>query len=170
MANKNNQLELMIVERPNPMRYTDGNRYEHKAVIRDINFNVASFHTIEAMSEFIRRFGLHLEFVEAYNSDECSNKEWQAGTIKRYKVRERFHDAECHKTEWGMSPYFWSLSEVPADAEPIKLFCNGSIVDGFTRREGDVINIYRPNPNAKEVYKPLSLAEHIAFSKTKYYF
>lgn len=170
MANKNERLELIIVERPNIMRYTDGNRYEHKAVIRGVQYNVASFNTIEAMSEFIRHFGLHLEFIEAYNSDEYSSEEWRGGIIKRYKVRERFHDAKCHKSQWGLSPYFWSLSEVPADAKPIKLFSNGFIVDGFTRREGDVINIYRPNCNAKEVCKPLSTPEHIEFVRTKYYF
>ncbi len=170
MANKNNQLELFIVERPNTKRYADGNRYEYKAYITDYNFHVASFYTLEGMREFIRHFGLHLTFIEAHDTDKQPGYKGRTGIVKRYAIRERFHDAECHKTEHGIFKYFWSLDEVPANAKPIKLLSNGSIVDGFTRREGDVINVYRPNPNAKEVYKPLELDEHIKHQRTKYIF
>lgn len=161
MANKNFDLTLTIVERPNLKRYTDGNRYDYKAVIKDYNFHVASFRTLDGMAEFIKYFGLHLEHIETYNSDEIPCKEWNAGIIKRYRVRERFHDAG----------YFYSREQVPADAKPMKLLSNGSIVDGYTLRDGDVINIYRPNPNAdKSVYNPLPTPEHIDYQNKHFIF
>ena len=161
MAHKNLELTLTIVERPNLKRYTDGIRYEYKAVIQDYNFHVASFRTLAGMAEFIKYFGLHLEHIETFNSDEMHRKEWKAGIIKRYKVRERFHDAG----------YFYSREQVPEGAKPMKLLSNGSIVDGYTLRDGNVIYIYRPNPNAnKSIYNPLDLSAHIEYQNKHFIF
>ncbi len=161
MAHKNLDLTLTIVERPNLKRYTDGNRFDYKAVIQDYEFHVASFRTLAGMAEFIKHFGLHLEHIETIDSDKNYPKEWHAGIIKRYKVRERFNDAR----------YFYSREEVPEGATPIKLLSNGAIVDGYTLRDGDVINIYRPNPNAdKSIYNPLELSEHIEYQNKHFIF
>lgn len=161
MAHKNLDLTLTIVERPNLRRYADGNRYDYKAAIQDYNFHVASFRTLEGMAEFIKYFGLHLKHIETVNSDEMHRKEWKAGTINRYKVRERFHDAG----------YFYSREQVPEEAKPMKLLSNGSIVDGYTLRDGDVINIYRPNPNAdKSIYNPLPSSAHIEYQNKHFIF
>ena len=46
---------------------------------------------------------------------------------------------------------FWKLEDVPAGCTPIKLLSNGSMVDGYF--------------NAKAVYKPLSIEEHITFQR-----
>ena len=99
--------------------------------------------------------------IETFNSDEIPCKRWNAGTIKRYSVRERFHDAAD----------FYDRKQVPENAKPMKLLSNGSIVDGYTLRDGDVITIYRPSPNAdKSVYSPLSTPEHIDFQKKHFIF
>ena len=59
--------------------------------------------------------------------------------------------------------YFWKKEELPAGAKKIKALSNGSIVDCYYQIKKDNVLFYRPNPNAKRVYKPLSLEEHIKF-------
>lgn len=63
---------------------------------------------------------------------------------------------------------FWKLSDIPENAKPFKALSNGSIVNCFFLNNGETIHIYRPNPNAKEVYKPLALKERIKFVKNNY--
>ena len=60
---------------------------------------------------------------------------------------------------------FWKLSDLPEGAKPFKALSNGSIVTCYFLNDGKEITIYRPNPNAKEVYQPLELKEHIAHRK-----
>ena len=60
---------------------------------------------------------------------------------------------------------FWDLKELPKDAKLIKALSNGSIVDCYFTNDGKTIKFYRPNPNAKNVYKPLPLKEHIEYQK-----
>ena len=60
---------------------------------------------------------------------------------------------------------FWDISDLPSDAQPIKALSNGSIVDCYFTNDGETISIYRPNPNAKNVYKPLSTIDHIIHCK-----
>lgn len=73
--------------------------------------------------------------------------------------------------EWELSHEFISdrgfskLESVPSNAKPIKLLSNGSIVDGYYTNDGKTITLYRPNPNYKDIYKPLSTKDHIAFQR-----
>jgi hypothetical protein len=57
--------------------------------------------------------------------------------------------------------YFWALDELPSDAKQYTGLSNGSLVDCYYTEDC----IYRPNPNAKEVYNPLPISEHIAFMR-----
>ena len=42
----------------------------------------------------------------------------------------------------------------------------GTIVDaGMGEYDGEVIHFMRPNPNAKDIYKPLDIVEHIKHVK-----
>lgn len=50
---------------------------------------------------------------------------------------------------------FWDMSEVPNEAKPYYDVVNGSYVQCYILDEGDKVTTYKPNPNAKEVYKPL---------------
>lgn len=63
------------------------------------------------------------------------------------------------------SKLFWSLDEIPLEAKPTKALGNGDIVDCFFVNKNDVLTIYRPNPNAKEIYHPLSLEEHLRYQE-----
>ena len=95
--------------------------------------------------------GFEFELVE--------EKAWpNGGTYRKYSMNRKID-----------SPYnggFWKREDVPADAKPIKALSNGSIVTCYFTNDGETIKFYRPNPNAKEVYKPLSTELHIAHVKT----
>jgi|SRR5690625_2469624 len=58
---------------------------------------------------------------------------------------------------------FWFLNEIPTGATPYIDLCNGSLVTCYWVNKGGVHHVYRPNPNAKEVYTPLPLEEHIKY-------
>lgn len=138
MANKNYALSLVIFDEPT-------NRFcgpVTKAYIADWQFHVARFPSIGSMAAFCKRFRLHLKPTEQYPN------------VKKYAVRERFHDR-----------LFINVEELPSNAEPMKVLSNGSIVTGYVSRDGDVITVWRPNPNVKSIYDPMPLDEHIAYEK-----
>lgn len=56
---------------------------------------------------------------------------------------------------------FWNLSEIPSGAKPIKALSNGSFVTCYFLNDGKIVHWYRPNPNSKNVYKPMTLQQHI---------
>ena len=57
---------------------------------------------------------------------------------------------------------FWSLDELPEGVRPIKALSNGSIVTCYFLNDGETVTIYRPNPNAKAVYHPMTIQQHVA--------
>lgn len=62
---------------------------------------------------------------------------------------------------------FWSLSEIE-NQENVKSYydlSNGSLVTCYYEVFGDFVKIYRPNPNAKNVYNPLPIYAHIEHQK-----
>jgi hypothetical protein len=69
---------------------------------------------------------------------------------------------------------FWSIEQLQEMSKGQKLkkfkgLSNGSIVDCYIGIGEDVINIYRPNPNAKEVYKPMKLEDEIKYRRNNWY-
>ena len=118
-----------------------------RAYIGDAYWHTGSFRTLKAFRRFVRRFGLHLTPLGSYAG--ASGVE-----VERHAVRETFS-----------SHFFWRCSDLPEGARRFRALSNGSIVWCFWKRTGDHIDIYRPNPNAKAVYRPLSLQRHIAFSR-----
>ena len=60
---------------------------------------------------------------------------------------------------------FWNLEQVPPEAKHIKALSNGAIVDCYYTISDNIITFYRPNPNAKNVYKPLDIKQHIYHHK-----
>lgn len=117
----------------------DGHRLgangEYLAYIGGINY-----HTMDArqkadyvrMWQMINLFDLHYEY-----EGENEHAKW-------YKVKESFANY-----------LFWYRKDLPKGVHPILLRSNGSIAKGYWRRNGDIIEIYRPNPNAWEVFNPL---------------
>ena len=70
-----------------------------------------------------------------------------------------------HNLKDDYTGYFYKLSELPKGVKPFKAVSNGSIVTCYFLNDGKTIHIFRPNPNAKEVYKPLEINEHISHVK-----
>ena len=46
---------------------------------------------------------------------------------------------------------------------------NGSIVDCYAGIGENIIEIFRPNPNAKEVYQPMTHEEEMKYRKENWY-
>jgi hypothetical protein len=84
-------------------------------------------------------------------------------TQRKSKPSRRFgwyreYDLDCKFVE---GKGFWKLDEMHEGARPFLGLSNGSVVTCYFTNDGETITIYRPNPNAHEVYQPLPLEEHI---------
>ncbi len=70
---------------------------------------------------------------------------------------------------------FWNLKQLEemSKGEKLKKFkglSNGALVDCYVGIGKNIVNIYRPNPNAKEVYKPFkSISEEIQYRKNHWF-
>lgn len=69
---------------------------------------------------------------------------------------------------------FWSLEQLKemSNGKELKKFkglSNGSIVDCYAFIGEKVINIYRPNPNAKEVYVTMNIDDEINYKRNNWY-
>lgn len=146
--------KLYITTVDTPDRVWNGNQpfHRYKCIVHDgWEWYLAEFNTDEQLDEWLEFTGIHKTLVEekpALNP-EC-------GIWRRYDC-----DVEYDRNE--ICGGFWKLSEVPTQAKPILGHSNGSIVTCYIWNDGKQLHIYRPNPNAKEVYKPLSLEEHIKY-------
>lgn len=129
-----------------------GQCHEYKAVIfqQDMMFHFASFYTLQQLQKFIEKIGVSLIFNEILHPDTEN-------------------EIICFKTDYliktDFDGGFWSLEDVPEGSQPIQALSNGSIVTCYFFKDvqKEEIIFYRPNPNAKEVYKPLPTASHIAY-------
>jgi hypothetical protein len=142
----NNNFYISIVERTNEQYHRS------KIIIHRPNmFYFAEFDTEKQLNFFAKTIGFSYSLIEEKQSN-------MFGTYKKYFISHDIND-----------PYsggFWKKSDLPSNTKPIKALSNGSIVTCFFTNDGESINFYRPNPNAKEVYNPLSLDQHIAHVKT----
>ncbi|NLW48011.1 MAG: hypothetical protein GXY86_11850 [Firmicutes bacterium] len=124
--------------------------------------------------------------------------QWQIGTIHNEKQLEKVlqfleiklsdieHEVE-HKTTGKITFYnltkninspcnggFWNMEQLQEMSKGQKLkkfkgLSNGSLVDCYVGIGENVINIYRPNPNAKEVYQKMDFAEELEYRRNNWY-
>lgn len=139
---KRNPAYLSIVDKPD-------DKYHRYPVIlhRDWNFYLAEFWTIEQLEAFAKRVGFTYTLQEERRGPTF-------GLYRQYSVDRRFEDR-----------YFWTFEELPDGAKPIKGHSNGSIVTCFFTNDGETITFWRPNPNAKVVWNPLPIDEHIRYNR-----
>ena len=118
----------------------------------DTFFNIASFDNMEQFEIYRKTLGFKINLVGTIN-ENTENE------VKIYRTNYKIIDYHCGG--------FWKLEEVPERAKPFKALSNGSIVTCYYYKncKDNTIVIYRPNPNAEKVYKPLSVDEHIAHQK-----
>lgn len=122
-------------------------RYHRSPIIIHVgNSYFAEFETIDQLEFFAKTLGFGYEMVE--------ERPW-LDTNMIYRKYSMTHEINRD------NPYFWKLTDIPENAKPIKALSNGKIVTCYFVNDGKAINFYRPNPNAKDVHKPLSIDDHI---------
>lgn len=113
-------------------------------------FNAASFIDMAHLERSIEEFSLDIDLVKPcsvhYNDLD--------GKTTIYKCFNNFYN-----------PYFWSINELPEGCKKIKGYSNGSIVDCYFLKNGLDIIVFRPNPNATNIYNPMSLDDLIKFNR-----
>ena len=114
-------------------------------------FHLADFDTVQQLDFFAQTLGF------TYTAAEWKESK-QLGIYREYTIDRKFADA--------YTGGFWKLEDLPDDTKPVKALSNGSIVTCYYTNDGETITLYRPNPNAKAVYSPLPISEHIAHVKT----
>lgn len=130
---------------------TDPRYHRSKIIIKGFTgFYFAEFDTMEQLDFFAEMLGFTYRLTGEEQSDRF-------GTYREYTT--------SHKINSPSDGGFWARTEVPAGAKPFKALSNGSIVTCYFWNDGETIHIYRPNPNAKDVYKPLALNDHLAHRK-----
>jgi hypothetical protein len=107
-------------------------------------YNIATFTAEEQFNRFCETFDVK------YN--ECEVE--QVGCVFK-------HTGYLNAAIYNAPLHFLTLSELPKGRRKFKALSNGSIVDCYFKRNGKNIIIYRPNPNAKEIFKPVTSDEHI---------
>jgi len=118
-----------------------------KVVIhRNCEWYFGRFHDMKQLQKLAELLGFSYELEE---EKQTPNN----GKFRRYKM--------SHEIDSPCGGGFWKLSDLPEGVKPFKALSNGSIVTCYFLNDGKTIHIYRPNPNAKEVYKPLGTEEHI---------
>ena len=124
-------------------------RHRYKVIIHRGMYYFAEFPSIEAFKLFAHTIGFDYTFD---HMDSCDNHLF----ISYFTVNRNFRDCA----------YFWSKDELPRWCKPILGFSNGSLVTCYFTNDGETVTIFRPNPNATEVYHPLPLDEHITYMQT----
>lgn len=135
---------ISIVER------TDAQWSRSKVIIHNGMFYFAEFDTVGQLDFFAKTLGFTYVLRDESESERC-------GLWKNFDL-DRHINSPCNGG-------FWKLEDLSAGVRPIKALSNGNIVTCYFLNDGETITIYRPNPNAKDVYRPLSLEEHIAHQK-----
>lgn len=100
-----------------------------------------AFKTIKGLKYFMEAYGLKLDpsKTEIHDGRALGNGRWATGEFFPKKID---------------SYYFWEKSEVPADAKKYVAVVNAEYVDCYIVDKGSEVIVYKPNPNAKKVYKP----------------
>lgn len=121
-------------------------------IIHKGNYYFAEFDTGEQFDFFAETIGIHItERIEYREKD--------------YQGQDNIYISSKLSISSIKDQYFYDLSQLPKGIKPIKALSNGSIVTCYYLVKDNILYWYRPNPNSKPVYKPLSIDEHIAHRK-----
>ena len=128
---------------------TNGKWHRSHIIIRALDgyWHLAEFDTVEQLAFFAETLGISYEEVDCRDSADC-------GIIREYRL--------SHKLKDSGDGGFWHKEDLPDGAKPIKALSNGYLVTCYFLNDGETVTIYRPNPNAKEIYQPMTIDQHIA--------
>lgn len=133
---------MSIVDHPVP------DIHSQRIQIRTLNgiWSIASFDREEQLDRFAQTVGFTYQLVEEHQHP-------QFGIYREYCIDRKIQDA--------FMGGFCKKEDLPADAKPIMALSNGNIVTCYFTNDGEQITFFRPNPNAKDIYHPLSTPDHI---------
>ena len=127
------------------------NKDQYKHIITKDSYSYIAFRTDKGLHDFIARSGA--EFIKLSDNESLQHGKSQSFIAKNISLIEE---------------HFWKIDEIPANAELYKDLSNGSLVDCYYTKENDIYTVYRPNPNAKNVYKPMEIEQHIHYILNNY--
>lgn len=126
---------------------------DYKFIITKGATSWTAYKTVNGFKQFMKVYGLQIDPTKTQIQD-CFYTKDRIMLIK-------FKPSKFNEYS------FWKLDDIP-NFKKCKKFTglsNGSYVDCYYKKLKHGNIVYRPNPNATEVYHPLSLDEHIAYSK-----
>ena len=128
--------------------------YHHPIVLhKNWSFHLGRFPSRTKLKEFLDFAGLEIaRLIEKRYMGKC-------GMYRQWDVKPV--DLEEHG--------FNKVEDLPRDAKAFTGLSNGNLVTCYLKNDGKTLKIYRPNPNCKEVYKPLSIEDHISFCRENGY-
>lgn len=135
-----NNLRVIAYEKPEE-------KYGYKFLIRDVITPVSAYRTNKGFDFWAKSRNVTLELEEEFEHH-------QYGKTKIYRAKGNIEEQ-----------LFWHLSDIPEGAVKFTGLSNGSYVDCYYLHTDEGSKIFRPNPNAKEVYVPMALEDHIEFDK-----
>lgn len=129
--------------------------YRHSYVLhKDNMFHLGRFPSMDKLKEFLDFAGLELGEV---------TEDRDTGLCGQYKSWNIDYDV--------MDVHFDDVKILPQGAKSFRGLSNGSLVTCYLYNdtENKILNIYRPNPNNKEIYDPMTTEEHIEFCRINGY-
>lgn len=122
------------------------NKNQYKHIITKDSYSYIAFRTDKCLNDFISRSGAKFTKHNESNHSEYGKVEGFISTNINLKEE-----------------LFWEVSEIPDNASLYKDLSNGSLVDCYYTNINNVYTVYRPNPNATKVYKPMDIEQHIHY-------
>ena len=125
------------------------NQYTH--ILTKGAYPYIAFRTDKGLNDFIKRTGAN--FIKHNEVMTADHGKVQCFIAENIEIQEKL---------------FWKMEEIPENAVKYTDLSNGSLVDCYYTNENNIYTVYRPNCNAKEVYKPMELKQHIEYILINY--
>ena len=125
------------------------NQYKH--ILTKGAYAYTAFRTDKGLNDFIKRTGTN--FIKQNEVMTAEQGKVQSFIAENIEIQEKL---------------FRTMEEIPENAVKYTDLSNGSLVDCYYTNVNNIYTVYRPNPNAKEVYKPMELKQHIEYILINY--
>ena len=124
---------------------------QYKHILTKGAYAYTAFRTDKGLNDFIKRTGISLTKHNEVMTADHGKVQWFAA--ENIEIQEKL---------------FWKMEDIPENAVKYTVLSNGSLVDCYYTNENNIYTVYRPNCNAKEVYKPMELKQHLEYISINY--
>ncbi|AMN31237.1 hypothetical protein BFS06_13720 [Clostridium perfringens] len=124
--------------------------FDYKYIIEKGAISWDAYRTKKGFERFLEIANINLDNCEKHDVSES----YKHGRVESYLIYSEV--LEC---------YFWNIEEIPKGAKKFTGLSNGSYVECYYIHTDKGSKIFKPHPNAKEVYKPLIFDEYIKHIK-----